>query len=215
VTATLIRLAGCVRYSTTISDPSGEYLREPTAAQREQAKTSLLKAATKIFTGKLCDLLEGIRRDHEQTIDTLNIDQVIFAGWDGQAKENAERLAQDFAQYIQAHKDEIIALSIFYGQPYQRRELTYDRIREVFDKLKSDQPKLAPLRVWQAYAQLDEFKGTAPNNELTALVSLIRRVCGIDASILPYDDTVRRNFQNWVLKRHQGNVTKFNEEQMT
>ena len=81
--------------------------------------------------------------------------------------------------------------------------------------MKKDQPKLAPLRVWQAYAQLDEFKGTAPNNELTALVSLIRRVCGIDASILPYDDTVRRNFQNWVLKRHQGNATKFNEEQMT
>jgi len=193
----------------------GEYLGEPTAAQREQAKTSLLKDATRIFTGELCDLLEGIRRDHEQTIDTLNIDQVIFAGWDGKAKENAERLTQDFSQYIQAHRDEIIALSIFYGQPYQRRELTYDRIREVFDKLKSDQPKLAPLRVWQAYAQLDEFKGTAPNNELTALVSLIRRVCGIDASILPYDDTVRRNFQNWVLKRHQGNATKFNEEQMT
>ena len=39
------------------------------------------------------------------------------------------------------------------------------------------------------------------------------RVCGMDAKLSTFDDTVRRNFQNWVLKRHSGGTEKFNEDQ--
>ena len=53
-----------------------------------------------------------------------------------------------------------------------------------------------------------------PANELTAIVALIRRVCGLDAKIAPYADTVRRNFQSWILKRHSGAGQKFDDEQM-
>ena len=73
---------------------------------------------------------------------------------------------------------------------------------------------LAPIRVWNAYSQLDEYKGKQPINELTALVALIRRVCDIDKTLSTYDATVRRNFQNWMLKRRAGAGEKFNEEQM-
>ncbi len=82
------------------------------------------------------------------------------------------------------------------------------------DKLKADKPKLAPLRIWQAYRQLDGYKGAQPVSELTALVALIRRVCGMDDKLATFDDTVRRNFQNWVMKHHSGGSEKFNEEQM-
>jgi type I restriction enzyme R subunit len=68
--------------------------------------------------------------------------------------------------------------------------------------------------VWRAYALLDEYKGADPVNELTALVALIRRVCGIDPKLAPYADTVRRNFQNWILKRHSGAGEKFTGEQL-
>lgn len=53
-----------------------------------------------------------------------------------------------------------------------------------------------------------------PISELTALVALIRRVCGMDQKLSTFDDTVRRNFQTWVLKHHSGGGKKFNEEQM-
>ena len=86
-------------------------------------------------------------------------------------------------------------------------------IRLVLDKLKTDKPKLAPVRVWQAYAQLDNYKGQ-PINELTALVALIRRVCGLDETLTNYDALVRRNFQNWVMQTPRGGGEKFNEEQM-
>ena len=67
---------------------------------------------------------------------------------------------QDFQQYLAVNRDEIEALTIFYAQPHRRSQLTYAMIREVFDRLKNDKPRLAPLRVWQAYALLDDYKGS-------------------------------------------------------
>ena len=64
------------------------------------------------------------------------------AEWAGDARENAEAIAQDFRQYLEDNRDEIEALTIFFSQPHRRRELTYAMIREVFDRLKNDQPRL-------------------------------------------------------------------------
>ncbi len=36
----------------------------------------------------------------------------------------------------------------------------------------------------------------------------------MDQKLSTFDDTVCRNFQNWVLKHHSGGGEKFNEEQM-
>ena len=186
----------------------------PSEGQLKTAKEDLLKEATGAFTGELNTLLENIRRNHEQIIDTVNIDTVEFVGWDKQAAENAHALIQDFTSYLKAHKDEITALRIFYNQPYRRRELTYQMIKDVLERLKQEKPNLAPLRVWQAYKQLNDYKGQEPVSELTALVALIRQACGIDEALSPYSETVRRNFQNWIMKHHSGAGTKFNEEQM-
>ena len=187
---------------------------EPTPSAREEAQEQLASDASTVFNGELVDLIDTIRRDKEQTIDHDGLDTVIGAGWAGDSHENAEAVVQDFQQYLDANRDEIEALTIFFAQPYRRRELTYAMIWEVCDRLNSDKPGVAPLRVWQAYALLDEYKGDQPVSELTALVALIRRVCGIDATISPYSDTVRRNFQNWIMGRHSGGGEKFNEEQM-
>ncbi|GBQ28437.1 DEAD/DEAH box helicase family protein [Gluconacetobacter azotocaptans] len=187
---------------------------EPTDAQREQARDKLVGQAANVFTGPLINLIDGIRREKEQTIDHDNLDTVIGQGWDGDAKENAEAMAKEFADYLAEHRDAIEALTIFYSQPARRSHVTYAMVKAVLDALKTDRPKLAPLRVWRAYALLDEYKGSDPVNELTALVALIRRVCGIDAKLAPYADKVRRNFQNWILKRHSGAGEKFTEEQM-
>ena len=187
---------------------------EPSLDAREKAQEQLVRDAASVFNGELIELIDSIRRDKEQTIDHDSLDTVERAEWEGDAHENAEAMAQDFRQYLEANRDKIEALTIFYTQPHRRRELTYEMIRKVFDKLKSDQPQLAPLRVWQAYSFLDEYKGSQPASELTALVALIRRACGIDATLSPYSETVRRNFQNWIMAHHSGSGEKFNEEQM-
>lgn len=179
-----------------------------------EVQSELVKHATSMFSGDLNTCIEGIRRSREQIIDTVNIDDVTFAGWAEQDAEQAEALVQKFAAFMEEHKDEIKALSIFYNQPYNRREITFTMIREVLDILKRDRPSLMPLNVWHAYKRLDASVADAPLNELTALVSLIRYVCSIDAELTPFDAVVRRNFQGWVMGKQRGNAPKFNEEQM-
>ena len=187
---------------------------EPTNEQRTQARDKLVGQAANVFTGPLINLIDNIRREKEQTIDHDNLDTVLTAEWDGDAKENAQNLTKDFVAYLEEHRDKIEALTIFFSQPARRSEITYAMIKSVLDSLKADRPKLAPIRVWHAYALLDEYKGANPANELTAIVALIRRVCGLDAQIAPYADTVKRNFQTWIMNRHSGAGQKFNDEQM-
>jgi type I restriction enzyme R subunit len=187
---------------------------EPSEPQYQQAQAQLVKDAAKALNGELINLLDSIRRDKEQTLDHLNLDQLKFAGWSAAAQANAQTLAQEFADTLASYKDQIEALSIFYDQPQRRRDITYAMIQQVLEVLKTDKPKLAPLHVWQAYSQLDNYQGKQPVSELTALIGLIRRVCGIDAQLADYDSSVRRNFQTWIMRHHAGNPDKFTEEQM-
>jgi type I restriction enzyme, R subunit len=181
---------------------------------QKQAQNELTSNAARPFTGELNDYIENVRRVHEQIIDTVNPDKVLRAEWDSFTKEAAEEIVKDFKDYLTANKDEIVALSIFYDQPYRRRELTFKMIKEVLEKLKLEKPKLAPHYVWDAYAQVEKVKGRSPKNELVALVSLIRRVTGIDDQLAPYSSIVDRNFQKWVFGKQAGPI-KFNEEQMS
>jgi type I restriction enzyme R subunit len=187
---------------------------EPGDQARQTARDQLVGIASRVFNGELIELFDSIRREKEQTIDHDNLDTVLRAEWEGDAEDNAKQVAKDFREYLESHRDQIEALTIFYSQPHRRAELTYNMIRQLFEKLKSDRSRLAPMRVWQAYALLDEYKGSQPSSELTALVALIRRVCGIDAKVSAYSKTVRKNFQNWIMTRHSGGGEKFNEEQM-
>lgn len=182
--------------------------------KRDEAQTQLIAGVSKLLTGNLIELLDTIRKDKEQTIDHDNLDNVLRAEWHKDAANNARFLADEFADYLKANVDNINALTIFFSQPHRRQEVSFEMIRQVLDKLKADKPKLAPLRVWQAYGQLDDYKGKQPISELTALAALIRRVCGVDSTLSTFDDTVRRNFQNWVMKHHSGGGDKFNKEQM-
>lgn len=172
----------------------------------------LQNEAAKVFTGELNEYIENVRKLHEQRIDLSNPDEVIKVGWDKDNKDKAIELIKDFTEWMMQNKDELTALQIFYNQPFRRRELTYTMIKEVLEKLQRDKPALAIMNVWRAYEALEECNGSA-RNELIAIVSLIRKVCGVDGTLTVYDKTVDKNFQEWVFKKQAGTL-KFTEEQM-
>jgi type I restriction enzyme R subunit len=179
-----------------------------------KAETEKLQnEAAKVFTGELNEYIENVRKSYEQKIDLANPDEVIYMGWDKENTNKAKELIASFSEWMQLHKDELIGLQIFYNQPYRRRELTYSMIKEVLEKLKNDQPTLAPMNIWRAYEALEKCNGSA-KNELTAIVSLIRKISGIDTTLTVYDKVVDRNFQEWIFKKNAGQHNKFNEEQM-
>ena len=183
------------------------------ADAQKKAQENLIDLARSTFSGELNEYIENVRRVHEQIIDTLNTDTVLRAEWDKDAVAKADELIIDFKAYMEANKDEIAALRIFYNQPYQRREVTFTMLKEVLEKLKLEKPHFAPFRVWQAYEQLEKVNGNSPKKELIALVSLIRRITEIDPVLTAYDQTVNRNFQDWVFKKQAGTL-KFNDDQM-
>lgn len=187
---------------------------DPGDDKREEAQQQLVAEVAAVFNGELIGLIDSIRRDKEQTIDHDTLDTLVGAGWEKNIAGNAQAIADEFAEYLKANQDNIEALTIFFSQPYRRRELSFELIRQVLDKLKADKPKLSPLYVWHAYQKLDDYKGAQPVQELTALVALIRRVCGMDETLSDFDTMVRRNFRNWIMKHHSGGSEKFNEQQM-
>ena len=172
----------------------------------------LQNQAAKVFTGELNEFIENARKTLEQKIDLSNPDEVIFAGWSQENKDKAQELINSFEEWILANKDELKALQIFYNQPFRRRELSFADIKQVLEKLKTEKPILNPLNVWKAFEANKESVG-AVDNELTALMSLIRKSSGIDQTLTNYNKTVDKNFQNWVFKKQAG-ATKYNEEQM-
>ena len=176
--------------------------------------SQLIEEAVMVFHNpELRNYIIDVRKKYDQVIDGINIDEVINIGWVKDQQAAASLTISNFTAWIEAHKDEITALQIFYGQPYQRRELTYKMIKDLYEKIKADNPLLAPMHVWHSYEQLKEVN-SSPKNELIALVSLIRKVTGIDTSLVAYDKTVDKNFQDWVFKKQAGATIKFTEEQM-
>ncbi len=193
-------------------------VQDRTPAQADEAKKEaqqkLIKQAASTFNGELNEYLENVRKEHDQIIDHVNTDTVTKSEWGSFSVDKAKETIKDFSEYLEKHKDEIKALSIFYNQPYNRRNITFNMIKEVMEKLKLEKPLLAPHYVWDAYSTVEKIhEFNRPKDELTTLVSLIRRVCGIDKKLKPFDKTINENFQNWIFKQNAGQHNRFTKEQ--
>lgn len=186
---------------------------EPTQEQLQDASKEMIKEAVKPFyQPEVREYIENVRRSHEQIMDNVNLDEVLFAGYDSQQEENAQRVIQTFHDFIEANKDEIIALRILYNETYKNRPMAIRRLKELYEKLKTK--GLTVERLWNCYAikRPDKVKrGTLA--QLTDLISLIRFEMGYADNLQPFADRVNYNFMQWTLRRNAGAV-HFTEEQM-
>ena len=86
--------------------------------------------------------------------------------------------------------------------------------------LQLEKPLLTPDYVWDAYATNAQADTEAPEvpakpkDQLTVLVSLIRRACGIDSELKAYDKTIENNFKTWIFKQNAGQHNRFTKEQL-
>ena len=184
------------------------------ANEIKQRHEAILNQAVAVFNNPdLRNYIIDVRKKYDQVIDSINIDSVTKSGWVKDQIQEAQNLVADFKEWIEQNKEEIIALQIFYGQPYRRRELTFQMIKEMSEQLLRTKPTLAPLKIWKAYEQLESVTGQ-PKNELIAMVALVRRVLDIDTALTPFDKTVDNNFADWVWKKQQGATMKFTKEHM-
>ncbi|MCA3030015.1 MAG: DEAD/DEAH box helicase family protein, partial [Rhodocyclaceae bacterium] len=187
-----------------------------TVAEIEAARTKRVATACAPFDQPLLrDAIESARRDREQLIDHINLDQVTFSGYTEEAEKKAKEVVDSFAAYIAQHKDEIAALSFFYQQPYQRRQLTFEMIEELHDHLARPPLMLTTERLWGAYERVkaDRVKGVGVRRQLTDLVSLVRFALGVDDELRPFGDSVDKRFQEWIFRHNAQRATAFTPEQ--
>lgn len=159
--------------------------------------------------------VEFARREREQIIDHINLDQVVFSGFSELAESQAKQMIKSFAEYIAAHKREIEALSFFYQQPYLRRQLTFDMIQSLHEHMSKPPMMLTTERLWSAYARVQsgQVKGATSRRQLTDLVSLVRFALGLDAELKPFSEQVDKRFQEWIFRHNAQRGTAFTSEQ--
>lgn len=195
----------------------GDAPAEKEKAIEEQHQALIEKAVAELHNPDLRNFIIDVRKKYDQIIDTVNIDEITNIGWATDQKEQAESTVATFERWVSEHKDEALALQIFYDAPYRRRELTYKLIRDLYEKLILEQPILQPTKLWDAYSQIENNAKTRtekPKQELVLLVSVIRKALKIDEYLTGYDRTVDRNFKQWIFAQNAGKHNTFTEEQM-
>lgn len=186
---------------------------EPTEEQINVAQRELVQAAVAPFHNPdIRDYIENVRRNHDQIIDSVNLDSVIFAGFDVQQEKNVNKVISSFHTFIEENKDEIVALRIIYDAAYKERPMVIEKLKELYEKLKSE--GITVERLWDCYAikQPDKVKRSAMT-QITDLISIIRFEMGYADTLTSFADKVNYNFMQWTFKKNAGHI-QFTEEQM-
>jgi type I restriction enzyme, R subunit len=187
----------------------------PTKQQLKNTAETLLKRATEPLATRpaLRTLIQDLKREVEQVIDEVSLDELLDAGASEEAREKARALVTDFERFIADNKDEIAALQFFYTQPYSKR-LSFKDIKALAEAIKAPPRSWTPERLWHAYEMLDKDKvrGAAGKRLLTDIVSLVRFATHNDDELVPFGDQVRERFDQW-LAQQENRGRAFSTEQ--
>jgi hypothetical protein len=191
-------------------------IEDPTEEQIHAAKKKLIDEACEPFDKpELRNLLIEIKKRNEQIIDTISRDGIIFAGFDEQAKERARGIIDTFKKFIEDNKNELTALQMIYNQPYGRRHITYQEIKQLAEAIQKPPYNLTTELLWQAYEQLEQsrVKKAGPQRLLTDIISLLRFALGKENKLVPFAEIVNERFEKWI-KQQEQQSKKFTPEQM-
>lgn len=130
-------------------------------------------------------------------IDVYSADEVITSEF---SLNKAQEIVDSFSKFIEENKDKIDALSIIYNTQYKTRPLTYEKIRDLSNKLAAAIPPLEIAGIWYAYQLIskDKVRKTKdPAKLLTNLVQLVRFAIGQDEILEDFSSVANSRFELW------------------
>jgi len=171
-------------------------------------KELIEKAVNPFNDAELRKKLVHLRAVHDQIVDNINLDKVIYADFDKTQKEDYEKLIGKFHQYIEDNQDEIIAMNIVYDVKYKDRHMTIVALKELYGKLQ--QQGITVGRLWDAYgSKYPEKVKRGTLAQLTDLISMIRFEMGLEDNLQPFANKVNYNYMKWSMdynRQHDGKV---------
>lgn len=161
---------------------------------------------------ELRNLIKAIKKKTDIVIDEGTLDVLQAAEYD---KGQAEKRTTSFRAFIEANRNELLALQILYSQPYPKRRLTYASIRELAAKLADPPHHLTTADLWQAYKRLNAalVRGAPSDKVLTDLISLVRFATGQTELLEPHAARVEQRFNLWIGRQIKAGQV-FSDEQM-
>jgi len=186
---------------------------EPKQKEINEVSEKRMIEAIKPFIGnaKLMERLPEIKAETEQIIDDVSVDEVVNAGYSPIATEKARDIIKSFKEFIGRNKDQLDALQIFYGA---KKPLYWKALKQLAEKIKTPPYCLTPVKIWQAYKQLEANKvhGRA-GGKIADLVSLLRFELGKSPELEPFADTIDKRFSRWLSEQRAMGV-EFSQEQL-
>lgn len=190
--------------------PDGQ---EPTEKQLEQVQEEMLRQALKPFHNpKLRDRLANVRRALDQIIDEVTQDELLHAGFSATAMEKAQALVTSFKAFIEANKDELEAIKVFYSRP-QRLGLRFKHVKELAEALKRPPLSASPERVWSAFQAVEPDAVKGQCGKLVDVIALVKHALHPDTPLVPHTQTVDERFRQWLADQRAANVA-FTAEQL-
>lgn len=192
---------------TDVADVTDDQYREMSRQMADEAAMLFNNPAVR-------DYIENVRKNHDQVIDNINIDEVTFSGWDSEHAEKAAEAIENFSKFIEENKNTIDALEIIYSQSYRTRPLTLQLIKELHDTLQKSSYHLTTEKLWKAYSINQPTRVRSKNSvrQLADIISLIRFQLGHTQELSPFSDEVNLRFRDWMLAKNAGHK-QFTDEQ--
>jgi len=187
---------------------------EPTKEQiADAAKESVLEACSVFDSAKLRKIILDVKKRNEMIIDVISIDELEEAGFDEQAKELSMKTIDNFKEFLEKNKDELVALNIIYSKPFKMREITFKDIKDLANAIEKPPYNLTPELLWSAYQRLEKSKVKSnPTKMLTDLISIVRYSIGKEDLLMPFSEIVDEKFAKW-LGTQESSGRKFTPEQ--
>jgi type I restriction enzyme R subunit len=151
----------------------GKHGASATPQQQAAVEAALKQEACRPFDSpQLRQGLVAAKARTDVKIDTISTDEVLSSGYDA---AQAQSTVEKFREFLEANKDQIVALQILYGRPHAQRRLTYEALEDLRDALKRPPWLLEPVNIWRAYKRLNDarVRGNA-TRILTDIVMLVR-----------------------------------------
>jgi type I restriction enzyme R subunit len=188
-------------------------ITELTEKHLADAEKELVREAVKPFYDPhLRDLLLAIKQANEQTIDIVSQDELLTAGYSQDALDKARTKIEDFRRFIEEHKDELLALQVFYGQATADR-LRFRDLKDLAERIKRPPVGATTEELWQCYTTLESSQSTGRGGQMvTDLVSLIRHTLRPSEPLTPFAEVVRTRYAAWLAEQASLGVT-FTAEQ--
>jgi len=187
---------------------------DPSEEEVEAARETLVEHAIgQLRRPEVRNKLEQLQMTVSETLIHIGgHDQLVSASFVDSPME-ARSVLDDWKQFIEEHRDEYLALKVYYAQPLRRRPTLKD-IKELAAAIQRPPHHLTPEKVWSAYEALDNSKVRGHGGKLDAdLARLIRYTLERDDELVPHEEVVKQRFQWWLGEQEQAG-RKFSADQL-